>query len=341
MATLNKVVCSLCHTEQEVIQQKCIQCGVCMGKYYFSKSNFFNDDVSKNQCHCNKCGICRTGGKENFFHCNKCGCYYSRLMKDSHIYIEKAMHHNCPFCFEYLFETTKDITVLPYGHTIHLQCVKEMEQHLQYSCPVCSKSYCDMSQVWQRLDHEVASTPMPQLYKNKMVWILCNDCGETSEVNFHIVAHSRHEGRAVKLFMDEKVKRSKGYAFIQYTSQDDALLALESMDHTGRLKNGNIAAIKVLSPELSQGVKEFLTKIRVISDIEHQNLVKLYGCCMDEDHRILFYNYLENNSLAQTLIEAATRSSFLLVTDVAACWSAVATALVADACWAAAAAMLL
>ncbi|GMP99544.1 hypothetical protein CsSME_00046979 [Camellia sinensis var. sinensis] len=35
----------------------------------------------------------------------------------------------------------------------------------------------------------------------------------------------------VKLVMDEKVKRSKGYAFIQYTSQDDALLALESMDH--------------------------------------------------------------------------------------------------------------
>ncbi|CAL5435601.1 unnamed protein product [Camellia sinensis] len=98
--------------------------------------------------------------------------------------------------------------------------------------------------------------------------------------------------------MDEKVKRSKGYAFIQYTSQDDALLALESMDH----KNGNIAAIKVLSPESSQGVKEFLIEITVISNIEHQNLVKLYGCCVDEDHRILVYNYLENNSLAQTLI---------------------------------------
>ncbi|KAL7259243.1 hypothetical protein ACSBR1_005189 [Camellia fascicularis] len=192
-----RVICSLCHTEQDV-QQNCIQCGVCMGKYYCSKCKFFDDDVSKNQYHCDKCGICRTGGKENFFHCNKCGCCYSRLMKDLHICIEKAMHHNCPVCFE----TTKDITVLPCGHTIHLQCVKEMEQHLQYSCPVCSKSYCDMSQVWQRLDHEVASTPMPQLYKNKMVWILCNDCGETSEVNFHIVAHSGHEGRAGMLFID-------------------------------------------------------------------------------------------------------------------------------------------
>ncbi|KAF5947844.1 hypothetical protein HYC85_013801 [Camellia sinensis] len=140
-----------------------------LGKYYCSKCKFFDDDVLKNQYHCDKCGICRIGGKENFFHCNKCGKHlyeflstlffyvvvrYSRLMKDSHICIEKAMHHNCPVCFEYLFETTKDIKVLPCGHTIHSQCVKEMEQHLQYSCPVCSKSYCDMSQVWQRLDHE-------------------------------------------------------------------------------------------------------------------------------------------------------------------------------------------
>ncbi|KAJ1418930.1 Zinc finger, RING-type [Sesbania bispinosa] len=130
-----------------------------------------------------------TGGEENFFHCNKCGCCYSSLLKDSHHCIEKAMHHNCPVCFEFLFDTTKDITVLPCGHTIHLGCVREMEQHFQYSCPVCSKSFCDMSRVWEKLDEEVASTPMPEMYQNKMVWILCNDCGETSEVSFHFVAH--------------------------------------------------------------------------------------------------------------------------------------------------------
>ncbi|KAG2679744.1 hypothetical protein I3760_11G065000 [Carya illinoinensis] len=70
----------------------------------------------------------------------------------------------------------------------------------------------------------------------------------------------------------------------------------------GRLKDGKIAAIKVLSAESKQGVKEFLTEINVISEIEHENLVKLYGCCVEENHRILVYNYLENNSLAQTLI---------------------------------------
>lgn len=70
----------------------------------------------------------------------------------------------------------------------------------------------------------------------------------------------------------------------------------------GKLKDGKIAAIKVLSAESRQGLREFLTEINVISEIEHENLVQLYGCCVDDNHRILVYNYLENNSLAQTLL---------------------------------------
>ncbi|XP_044472780.1 cold-responsive protein kinase 1-like isoform X2 [Mangifera indica] len=69
-----------------------------------------------------------------------------------------------------------------------------------------------------------------------------------------------------------------------------------------KLKDGKLAAIKVLSAESRQGAKEFVTEIEVISEIEHENLVKLYGCCVEKNHRILVYNYLENNSLAQTLL---------------------------------------
>lgn len=72
--------------------------------------------------------------------------------------------------------------------------------------------------------------------------------------------------------------------------------------YKGKLKDGKIAAIKVLSAESRQGLREFLTEINVISVIEHENLVQLYGCCVDDNHRILVYNYLENNSLAQTLL---------------------------------------
>ncbi|XP_042449990.1 cold-responsive protein kinase 1-like isoform X1 [Zingiber officinale] len=77
--------------------------------------------------------------------------------------------------------------------------------------------------------------------------------------------------------------------------------------YKGRLKNGKNVAVKVLSSESKQGVREFLTELSVISDIEHENLASLYGCCIEGDHRILVYPYLENNSLAQTLLVSGSR----------------------------------
>jgi RING finger/CHY zinc finger protein 1 len=98
------------------------------------------------------------------------------------------MHHDCPICFEYLFESRNDVTVLPCGHTIHQKCLEEMREHYQYACPLCSKSVCDMSKVWEKFDMEIAATPMPEPYQNRMVQILCNDCGTKSEVQYHVVA---------------------------------------------------------------------------------------------------------------------------------------------------------
>ncbi|KAI0495663.1 hypothetical protein KFK09_021966 [Dendrobium nobile] len=72
--------------------------------------------------------------------------------------------------------------------------------------------------------------------------------------------------------------------------------------YKGILKNGTKVALKVLSSESTQGAREFLSEITAISDIVHENLVKLYGVCMEGKSRILVYNYLENNSLAQTLL---------------------------------------
>ncbi|XP_008804702.1 cold-responsive protein kinase 1 [Phoenix dactylifera] len=70
----------------------------------------------------------------------------------------------------------------------------------------------------------------------------------------------------------------------------------------GKLKDGTVVAIKVLSSESRQGVREFLNELTVISTIVHENLVRLYGCCVEGGERILVYNFLENNSLAQTLL---------------------------------------
>ncbi|KAL6843344.1 hypothetical protein ACP4OV_027057 [Aristida adscensionis] len=70
----------------------------------------------------------------------------------------------------------------------------------------------------------------------------------------------------------------------------------------GRLKDGTIVAVKVLSADSRQGIREFIAELTAMSDIVHENLITLVGCCAEGSHRILVYNYLENNSLAHTLL---------------------------------------
>ncbi|KAL5200321.1 hypothetical protein ABZP36_021524 [Zizania latifolia] len=72
--------------------------------------------------------------------------------------------------------------------------------------------------------------------------------------------------------------------------------------YKGTLKDGTDVAVKLLSLQSRQGVNEFLNELIAISGVSHENLVKLHGCCVEGTHRILVYNYLENNSLAHTLL---------------------------------------
>ncbi|KAL5081436.1 hypothetical protein RYX36_009857 [Vicia faba] len=69
----------------------------------------------------------------------------------------------------------------------------------------------------------------------------------------------------------------------------------------GCLPNGTLIAVKQLSSKSKQGNSEFLNEIGMISALQHPNLVKLYGCCVEGDQLLLIYEYLESNSLARAL----------------------------------------
>ncbi|KAL5701432.1 RING-type E3 ubiquitin transferase [Ranunculus cassubicifolius] len=179
------VICSVCDTEQQGARV-CSQCGVNMGEYFCDICKFYDDDIEKGQFHCNDCGICRVGGQENYFHCGKCGSCYSIALRDNHSCLENSMQNECPVCYEYLFDSLKQSEVMKCGHTIHMECARQMIAHDKYACPLCSKSMYDMSANWRRLDEEIEATEMPEEYRDTKVWILCNDCITTSEVPFHI-----------------------------------------------------------------------------------------------------------------------------------------------------------
>ncbi|KMZ59885.1 putative Kinase [Zostera marina] len=72
--------------------------------------------------------------------------------------------------------------------------------------------------------------------------------------------------------------------------------------YKGKLgSDGRDVAVKQLSLTSKQGKREFIAEIETISTVLHRNLVKLYGCCIKGSKRLLVYEYMEKNSLDQTL----------------------------------------
>jgi hypothetical protein len=47
--------------------------------------------------------------------------------------------------------------------------------------------------------------------------------------------------------------------------------------------DGMLVVVNKISAKSNQGVHEFLTKIALIFDIEYENLIKLHGCCVEEN----------------------------------------------------------
>lgn len=69
----------------------------------------------------------------------------------------------------------------------------------------------------------------------------------------------------------------------------------------GIFVDGTAFAAKVLSSESKQGIEEFLTEIESLTEAKHANLVRLLGCCVQKQNRVLVYEYAENNSLDHAL----------------------------------------
>ncbi|XP_048566233.1 cysteine-rich receptor-like protein kinase 10 isoform X1 [Triticum urartu] len=132
--------------------------------------------------------------------------------------------------------------------------------------------------VWKRRKGKVninnqAATNRPEEYA--LVWRLEERSSEFTLFDFPEILQATHN------FSKENLLGQGGFGPV----------------YKGQLPDGMEIAVKRLASHSGQGFTEFKNEVELIAKLQHNNLVKLLGCCIQGEEKLLVYEYLPNKSL--------------------------------------------
>lgn len=180
---VQSIQCNNCHKRQGV-SNLCVECGQIFADYFCAICRLFDSHPTNAYFHCEECGICRVGLKENIFHCTKCNMCYDIKCKDTHPCKSELFHTDCCICLTNLFSSRECSVVLNCGHAIHQACSNQWLKK-NIGCPLCRKTMLDKESATKYtnfIDDLIKNNPFQSVSK---IMTSCNDCGKMNETDFH------------------------------------------------------------------------------------------------------------------------------------------------------------
>ncbi|CAN6219091.1 unnamed protein product [Urochloa humidicola] len=77
--------------------------------------------------------------------------------------------------------------------------------------------------------------------------------------------------------------------------------------YKGVLHDGQEIAVKRLSQSSGQGIQELKNELVLVAKLQHKNLVRLVGVCLQEHEKLLVYEYMPNRSIDTILFDPEKR----------------------------------